>query len=59
MSLLAPLYIAGLLAISLPIIFHLIRRTPHGRQPFTRADVADQDPDMFVGVVAVVEIPTD
>jgi hypothetical protein len=35
MSLLAPLYIAGLLAISLPIIFHLIRRTPHGRQPFS------------------------
>ena len=35
MSLLAPLYIAGLLAISLPILFHLIRRTPHGRQPFS------------------------
>jgi len=35
MSLLAPLYIAGLLAVSLPIIFHLIRRTPHGRQTFS------------------------
>jgi hypothetical protein len=35
MSLLAPLYIAGLLAISLPILFHLIRRTPQGRQAFS------------------------
>ncbi len=35
MSLLAPLYVAGLLAVSLPIIFHLIRRTPQGRQPFS------------------------
>lgn len=35
MSLLAPLYIAGLLAVSLPIVFHLIRRTPHGRQDFS------------------------
>src|SRR5688572_16420484 len=35
MSLLAPLYVAGLLAISLPILFHLIRRTPRGRQDFS------------------------
>jgi Aerotolerance regulator N-terminal/von Willebrand factor type A domain len=35
MGLLAPLYIAGLLAIGLPILFHLIRRTPHGRQQFS------------------------
>jgi hypothetical protein len=35
MGFLAPLYIAGLLAIGLPILFHLIRRTPHGRQPFS------------------------
>ncbi len=35
MGLLAPLYIAGLLAITLPIVFHLIRRTPHGRQEFS------------------------
>src|SRR5688572_19171293 len=35
MSLLAPLYIAGLLAIAAPIIFHLIRRTPTGRQTFS------------------------
>lgn len=35
MSLLAPLYIAGALAIALPIVFHLIRRAPHGRQDFS------------------------
>ena len=35
MSLLAPLYIAGALAIALPILFHLIRRTPQGRQEFS------------------------
>jgi hypothetical protein len=35
MSLLAPLYIAGILAVSLPIVFHLIRRTPQGRQTFS------------------------
>ena len=35
MSLLAPLYIAGLVALSLPILFHLIRRAPQGRQDFS------------------------
>lgn len=35
MSLLAPLYIAGLVAVSLPIVFHLIRRTPRGQVPFS------------------------
>ena len=35
MGRLAPLYIAGLLANGLPILFHLIRRTPHGRQNFS------------------------
>ncbi|HJS08034.1 MAG TPA: BatA domain-containing protein [Pirellulales bacterium] len=35
MSFLAPLYIAGILAVSLPIVFHLIRRTPQGRQVFS------------------------
>src|SRR5439155_7419791 len=35
MSFLAPLYIAGALAVALPIIFHLIRRTPQGRQEFS------------------------
>lgn len=35
MSFLAPLYVAGALAIALPILFHLIRRTPQGRQEFS------------------------
>jgi hypothetical protein len=35
MGFLAPLYIAGLLTITLPILFHLIRRNPRGRQAFS------------------------
>jgi hypothetical protein len=35
MSFLTPLYIAGLLAVSLPVVFHLIRRTPQGEAPFS------------------------
>ncbi len=35
MSFLTPLYIAGLLAVSLPVVFHLIRRTPQGETPFS------------------------
>ena len=35
MSFLAPFYLAGLLAISLPLVFHLIRRTPRGRTVFS------------------------
>ncbi len=35
MSFLTPLYILGLAAITLPILFHLIRRTPKGVQPFS------------------------
>ena len=35
MSFLAPMYLAGLLAVSLPLIFHLIRRTPTGQVPFS------------------------
>ena len=35
MSFLAPLYVAGVLAVALPILFHLIRRTPRGRQDFS------------------------
>ncbi len=35
MSLLTPLYVLGLAAISLPILFHLIRRTPTGRVAFS------------------------
>ncbi len=36
MSFLAPWFVlAGLAAISLPVIFHLFRRTPRGRMPFS------------------------
>ena len=35
MSFLTPLYIAGLLAVSLPVLFHLIRRAPRGRLAFS------------------------
>ncbi len=35
MSFLTPLYVLGLAAISLPILLHLIRRTPKGVQPFS------------------------
>ena len=35
MSFLAPLYIAGLAAVALPIIFHLIKRTPERKQTFS------------------------
>jgi hypothetical protein len=35
MSLLTPLYALGLLAISLPVVFHLIRRMPKGEFPFS------------------------
>ena len=35
MGVLAPLYLAGLAALSLPLILHLIRRTPRGRREFS------------------------
>jgi hypothetical protein len=35
MGFLVPLYIAGLAAIALPLVFHLIRRTPRGQTPFS------------------------
>jgi hypothetical protein len=35
MSFLTPLYLFGALAVGLPILFHLIRRTPRGRQIFS------------------------
>ena len=35
MGILAPLFLAGLTALSLPLIFHLVRRTPRGRQEFS------------------------
>ncbi len=35
MSFLTPLYIAGALAVTLPVLFHLIRRTPRGETRFS------------------------
>src|SRR4051812_1847623 len=35
MGLMAPFFLVGLLAIGVPIILHLIRRTPQGRQMFS------------------------
>ncbi len=35
MSFLTPLYLAGLLGVSLPILLHLIRRSPEGRKVFS------------------------
>lgn len=35
MGVLAPLFLAGLTALSLPLILHLVRRTPRGRQEFS------------------------
>ncbi len=35
MTFLTPLYIAGLLAVGFPLLWHLIRRTPQGQVPFS------------------------
>ena len=35
MGILFPLYLAGLAALSVPLILHLVRRTPRGRQSFS------------------------
>jgi hypothetical protein len=35
MGILAPLFFASLAALSLPLIFHLVRRTPRGKQEFS------------------------
>lgn len=35
MGALAPLYLAGLVALGLPLLLHLVRRTPTGRQNFS------------------------
>lgn len=35
MGALVPVYLAGLAALALPLIFHLVRRTPRGRQDFS------------------------
>lgn len=44
MSFLTPLYIAGALAVALPIVFHMIRRTPQGRTPFSTLMFLDPSP---------------
>ena len=35
MGILAPLFLAGLAGLSIPLILHLVRRTPKGRQQFS------------------------
>lgn len=47
MSFLTPLYFAGLAAISLPIIFHLIRREPRGRTFFSSLMFLQPSPPTF------------
>lgn len=44
MGFLAPLYIAGFLAIGLPILFHLMRRSPRGKQVFSSLMFLQQSP---------------
>ena len=44
MNLLAPMFIAGLAAVSLPVLFHMIRRTPRGRIPFSTVMFLDPSP---------------
>lgn len=44
MSFLTPLYIAGIVAVSAPIIFHLIRRTPSGKRPFSTVMFLEPSP---------------
>lgn len=44
MSFLTPLYLLGALAIGLPILFHLIRRTPRGRQVFSSVMFLEPSP---------------
>ncbi len=44
MSFLTPLYLLGALAVGLPILFHLIRRTPRGRQVFSSVMFLEPSP---------------
>ncbi|NND97560.1 MAG: alpha-1-antitrypsin, partial [Pirellulaceae bacterium] len=44
MSVLAPLYFLGALAIGLPILFHLIRRRPKGEVEFSSLMFLSQTP---------------
>lgn len=47
MSFLTPLYIAGLLAVSLPVVFHLIRRRPAERVLFSTLMFLEPSPPRF------------
>ena len=47
MSLLAPLYLLAGLAIAGPILFHLLRRTPRGRRPFSTLMFLTASPPRF------------
>ena len=44
MNFLYGLYLAGIAAVSLPILFHMIRRTPRGRMPFSTTMFLDPSP---------------
>ena len=44
MGFLTPLYLLGALAVGLPILFHLIRRTPRGRQVFSTVMFLEPSP---------------
>lgn len=47
MSFLAPLYIAGASAVVLPLLFHLLRRAPQGRVPFSTLMFVSASPPRF------------
>jgi hypothetical protein len=44
MSFLTPLYLLGALAIGLPVLFHMIRRTPRGRREFSSVMFLEPSP---------------
>ena len=47
MSLLTPLYVAAMAAVALPILFHLLRRTPTKRQTFSSLMFLSPTPPRF------------
>ena len=57
MSLLFPLYLAGLGALAAPIIFHLIRRTPSGRTPFSTLMFLRKSPPRMVKRKSLDHLP--
>ncbi len=44
MSFLTPLYLLGVLAVTLPVVFHMIRRTPRGQQEFSSVMFLEPSP---------------